>query len=83
VALGAFGFLFAEDQRLKLLLAIFADVLEDGHEGNSRKKIAIFYLKSKCGHFANTRTVASVRAAPLVAGGTRADSGQLFDWPAF
>jgi hypothetical protein len=38
--------LFAEDQGLELVLAFLADVLEDGHEENSGKKIAVFYLIS-------------------------------------
>jgi hypothetical protein len=59
VALRAFGFLFAEDQGLKLVLAILADVLEYRHEENSTKKNAVFYLKSKCGHCANRRRDAS------------------------
>jgi hypothetical protein len=53
VALGALGLLFTEDQSLKSIPAILADVLEDRHEKNSKKKIAILYLKSKCGYFAN------------------------------
>jgi hypothetical protein len=32
--------LFAENQGLKLVLAFFADVLEDGHEENSTKKVS-------------------------------------------
>jgi hypothetical protein len=32
VALGAFGFFFAVDEGLELVLALLADVLEDGHE---------------------------------------------------
>jgi hypothetical protein len=31
LALGTLGFLFAENQGLELVLAFFADVLEDGH----------------------------------------------------
>jgi hypothetical protein len=54
MALRALGFLFAEDQRLERVLAFLADVLEDGHEENSAKKTAVFYLKSKSGYFANT-----------------------------
>jgi hypothetical protein len=41
--------LFAKDQRLERVLAFLADVLKDGHEENSAKKTAAFYLKSKRG----------------------------------
>jgi hypothetical protein len=34
------GFLLAEDQRLELVLAFLADVLEDGHEENSTEKVS-------------------------------------------
>jgi hypothetical protein len=33
--------LLAEDQSLELVLAFLADVLKDGHEENSAKKIAV------------------------------------------
>jgi hypothetical protein len=55
LALRALGFLLAENQSLEFVLAFLADVLKDGHEENSTKKTAVFYLKSKCGYFANTR----------------------------
>src|ERR1035441_6654996 len=77
LALRALGFLFAEDQRLERVLAFLADVLKDGHEENSAKKTAVFYLKSKRGYSANTRRDASVHAAPLVARRTRANGCQL------
>jgi hypothetical protein len=34
--------LFAEDQGLERVLAVLANILEDGHEENSAKKIALF-----------------------------------------
>jgi hypothetical protein len=40
LALRAFGFLLAEDQSLKFVLAFLANILEDGHEPNSTKRIA-------------------------------------------
>jgi hypothetical protein len=40
LALRALGFLFAENQGLELVLAFFADVLEDGHEENSAKNFS-------------------------------------------
>ncbi len=55
LALRTLGFLLTEDNSLEFVLAFLADVLKDGHEENSTKKIAGFYLKSKCGYFANTR----------------------------
>jgi hypothetical protein len=78
LALRALRFLFAEDQSLELVLAFLADVLKDGHE-NSAKKIAVFYLKSKCGYFANTRRDASFHTAPLAARRTRANRRQFPD----
>src|ERR1700682_5064609 len=79
LALRAFGLLLAEDQSLELVLAFLADVLEDGHEENSVKKIAVFNLNSKRGYFANTRGYASLHTTPLVARRPRANSRELFN----
>src|SRR5712692_8875690 len=83
LALRALGFLFAEDQSLELVLAFLADVLEDGHEENSAQKIAVFYLKSKRGHFANPRPDTSLHTTPLVARRTRANRCQLLNRATF
>src|SRR5260370_30472154 len=47
LALRAFGLLLAENQSLELVLAFLADVLEDGHEENSVKRIAVLQFKLK------------------------------------
>ena len=78
LALGTLGFLFAENQGLELVLAFFADVLEDGH-GKTPKRIAVFYLKSKCGHSANTGRDATLHRTPLVARRPCANACQFSD----
>src|SRR5260370_25657256 len=79
LALRAHSFLLAENQSLELVLAFLADVLEDGHEENSVKRIAVFNLNSNRGYFANTRGDASLHTTPLVARRSRADSRELFN----
>src|SRR6202048_5369082 len=74
LALRAHGFLLAENQSLELVVAFLADVLEDGHEENSVKRIAVFNLNSNRGYFANTRGEAALHTAPLVARRPRANS---------
>jgi hypothetical protein len=83
LALWALGLLFAEDESLELVVAFLADVLKDGHGENSAKKIAVFYLKSKRGYFANARRDAPFHATSLVARRTRANRCQLFTPAAF
>src|SRR3984893_7018014 len=83
LALRAHSFLLAENQRLELVLAFLADVLEDVHEENSVKRIAVFNLNSNRGYFANTRGDASLHATPLVARRSRADSRELFNRATF
>jgi hypothetical protein len=73
------GFLLAEDQGLELVVTFLADVLEQGHKENSAKKIAHFYLKSKCGYFANTRTDAPFYAPSLVERRACANACEFFD----
>jgi hypothetical protein len=46
----ALGFFFAVDQRLKLMVAFFTDVLVNGHK-RSRPPL----LESICGEFANLK----------------------------
>src|SRR6202162_1134229 len=79
LALRAHDFLLAENQSLELVLAFLADVLEDGHEENSVKRIAVFNLNSNRGYFANTRGDASLHTTPLVARWARANACQLFN----
>src|SRR5258706_16323171 len=65
LAFRARGFVFAENERVKLVLAFLADVLEDRHWrlptnlqgrlGSRRCGLAGFYLKSDGGDFAITR----------------------------
>jgi hypothetical protein len=49
VALGTLGFFFAVDESLKVVIALFADVFEDGHKQSDLN------LKSNDGGFANLK----------------------------
>src|SRR5271165_3447885 len=50
---------------------------------NSAQKVAVFYLKSKRGHFANPGRDASLQTTPMAARRTRANAGQLLNPAAF
>jgi hypothetical protein len=49
VAFGAFGFFFAIDQGLELMMALLADIFVNGH-GRLQ-----YLLESICGDFANLK----------------------------
>jgi hypothetical protein len=55
VALGTLGLLLAVHECLKLVLAFFADVLKDGHDGlfGGSGTVTAFILRSICGFFSN------------------------------